>query len=138
MSKNKSKNHPKIKTILNDHWEEFKIKYLPDKVPADMLDHVVDQVEKSMDCGNPENGYAKYKCLDCGEEHIVSFSCKSRFCSRCGKVYVDKWVDKQVDMILDVSHRHMVFTVPEELRGYIYLLEQMIKLERKNDKKLKI
>jgi predicted RNA-binding Zn-ribbon protein involved in translation (DUF1610 family) len=117
MSKNKSKNHPKIKTILNDHWEEFKIKYLPDKVPADMLDHVVDQVEKSMDCGNPENGYAKYKCLDCGEEHIVSFSCKSRFCSRCGKVYVDKWVDKQVDMILDVSHRHMVFTVPEELRG---------------------
>ncbi|SDF21383.1 Transposase zinc-binding domain-containing protein, partial [Halanaerobium congolense] len=89
MSKNKSKNHPKIKTILNDHWEEFKIKYLPGKVPTDMLDHVVDQVEKSMSCGNPENGYAKYKCLDCGEEHVVSFSCKSRFCSRCGKVYVD-------------------------------------------------
>ncbi|SDK86659.1 hypothetical protein SAMN04515655_12237, partial [Halanaerobium congolense] len=56
MSKNKSKNHPKIKTILNDHWEEFKIKYLPGKVPTDMLDHVVDQVEKSMSCGNPENG----------------------------------------------------------------------------------
>ncbi|SDM68561.1 Transposase zinc-binding domain-containing protein [Halanaerobium congolense] len=147
MSPKQRRKRIKVKTILNDHWEEFKIKHLPGRVPADMLNHVIDQVEKSMECGNPENGYAKYKCLDCGEEHIVSFSCKSRFCSRCGKVYVDKWVDKQVDMILDVSHRHMVFTVPEELRGYIYWQRDIIKelsdkvaelIQRYIDKKGKI
>ncbi|MFN2340056.1 MAG: transposase zinc-binding domain-containing protein [Halanaerobium sp.] len=47
------------------------------------------------ECGNPENGYAKYKYLDCGEEHIVGFSYKSGFCSRFAKVYIDKWLDKQ-------------------------------------------
>lgn len=30
----------------NDHWEEFKSKHLPGRVPAEMLNHVIDQVEK--------------------------------------------------------------------------------------------
>ncbi|MFW6030664.1 MAG: hypothetical protein ACOCRO_10515 [Halanaerobiales bacterium] len=34
--------------------------------------------------------YAKYKCLDRGEEYVFSFSCKDRFYSRFGKVSVDK------------------------------------------------
>lgn len=53
---------------------------------------------------NPENGYGNYRCLNCGEEHVTSFSCKSRFCFRCGKIYVGKEVDKLVNVILDVSH----------------------------------
>jgi len=88
---------------------------------------VIEQVEKALGCGDPKNGYTLYKCLDCGEEHIVGFSCKGRFCPRCGKKYVDNWVENQVDMILDVSHRHLVFTVPEELRKYIYWNRQIIK-----------
>ncbi len=30
-------------------------------------------------------------------------------------------------MILDVSHRHMVFTIPEELREYIFWKRELIK-----------
>ncbi|HYF92183.1 MAG TPA: transposase zinc-binding domain-containing protein [Symbiobacteriaceae bacterium] len=43
----------------------------------------------------------------------MGFTCKSRFCPRCGKRYVDQWVEKQVETILNVSHRHTVFTIPE-------------------------
>ena len=59
MSSKQKRKHIKIKTILNDHCGEFKIKHFPGRVPADMLNHVIDQVEKSMECGNLENGYSK-------------------------------------------------------------------------------
>jgi len=37
MSPKQKRNHIKVKKILNDNWEEFKIKDLPGRVPADMI-----------------------------------------------------------------------------------------------------
>jgi hypothetical protein len=42
-------------------------------------------------------------------------------------VYIENWVNKQVERIIDVSHRHTVFTVPEELRGKIYWHRDLLK-----------
>lgn len=56
-----------------------------------------------------------------------TLACKSRFCNRCGKVYIENWVNKQVERIIDVSHRHTVFTVPQELRGKIYWHRDLLK-----------
>ena len=50
--------------------------------------------------------------MKCGTKERVPFTCKSRFCTSCGKKYVDEWVDKTVDEIIDVAHRHIVFTIP--------------------------
>ena len=96
-----------IKNILNDNsnWEKFKREYLSLKIPSNLIDDTIEQVEKALGCGDPRNGYSKYRCPDCHDEHIVGFTCKSRFCSSCGKKYVDNWVEKQVENILDVSHR---------------------------------
>jgi hypothetical protein len=68
-----------------------------------------------------------YKCPDCEEIRMVGFSCKSRFCSGCGKRYIDRWVEKQQERILNTSHRHVVFTLPKELRGYVYWNRDIIK-----------
>lgn len=127
--KKDTRNKIKIKQILldNSNWERFKVEYLPSKAPRDMIADIIEQVEKMLGCGDPRNGYTLYKCVDCGEEHIVGFSCKSRFCPSCGKRYVDNWVEGQVDKILEVSHRHLVFTVPEQLRGHIYWDRGLIK-----------
>ncbi|AVX21504.1 Transposase zinc-binding domain-containing protein [Carboxydocella sporoproducens DSM 16521] len=67
-------------------------------------------------------GYAEYICTNCtgSKKKKVAFTCKSRFCNRCGKVYIEKWVEKQTERILEIGHRHMVFTVPEELRVMFY------------------
>ena len=40
---------------------------------------------------------------------------------------MENWVNKQVETILDVTHRHAVFTVPEELRKEIYWNRDLLK-----------
>lgn len=118
----------KISQILKDHWAEFKRTKIY-KVPEDMRKSVIEAVEKALSCGDIKKGYTKFKCIECdsGHEVIVGHSCKSRFCNRCGKVYVENWVNKQVETILDVTHRHTVFTVPEELRAEIYRNRDLLK-----------
>lgn len=118
----------KVSQILKEHWAEFKKTKLY-KVPEDMKKSVVESVEKALGCGDIKKGYTKYKCIECdsGHEVIIGHSCKSRFCNRCGKIYVENWVNKQVETILDVTHRHTVFTVPEELRKEIYWNRDILK-----------
>ncbi|MCK0473365.1 transposase zinc-binding domain-containing protein [Halalkalibacter sp. APA_J-10(15)] len=75
--------------------------------------NVKETVEKAMKCGSKDIGFAKYECLGYeGEPRpiFVGFTCKSRFCNKCGKKYTDDWSNKQ--LIFDVPHRHMVFTIP--------------------------
>src|SRR5260370_37079329 len=73
------------------------------------------EVEKMLGCGDAAQGYATYICLDCGETVRVCFSCKSRVCSSCGKVDADEWAQQLASRLLNVIHRHITFTVPDEL-----------------------
>ena len=62
---------------------------------------------------------------------FVCFTCKSRFCHKCGKKYTDDWSDKQQEMIFNVPHRHMVFTIPKELRNVFFKdLEDSEKIDK--------
>ena len=87
-------------------------------------------------CGEPANGYAEYICPNCFEKKKVGFTCKCRFCTSCGKRYVDEWVEKTerqkdrktVKSIFDVAHRHLVFTIPEELRKIIFSDRMLIRI----------
>lgn len=116
-----------LRQIFQDHWSSWWMNH-QDRVPEDMRASVFEAVTKMIGCGDPKNGYIKYRCVSCDKEaeRIVGFSCKSRFCPRCGKVYVDQWVEKQVQTILNVSHRHTVFTIPEELRGKFYWHRELL------------
>lgn len=80
-----------------------------------LSEHQIREVEKMLQCGTPEQGYATYICLECGATKRVCFSCKSRVCSACGKVHADEWAKRLAARLLKVVHRHMTFTVPEEL-----------------------
>jgi hypothetical protein len=118
-----------IKKIFQDHWEKF-LRQHKDKIPADMQPSVIEAVSKMLRCGTKEMGYAIYMCTNCRQhpEKIVFFTCKSRFCTSCGKAYVDNWVEKMSTQILDVSHRHLVFTIPEQLRAKIYWNRELLKV----------
>jgi len=117
----------KIKKIFADHWDQF-VRVNLHKIPKDMVDSVTEAVDKMLRWGNPKYGYVEYVCSDCGKHRkIVEFSCKSRFCNRYGKVYIENWVNKQVERIIDVSHRHTVFTIPVELRGKFYWHRDLLK-----------
>lgn len=115
-----------IKQIFKDHFEEFwsanKIKY-----PGKMREHLYNEVQKMMNCGEFALGFVVYVCMVCLEKIKIAFSCKSRFCNRCGKKYISDWVEKQVRRILDVPHRHCVFTVPKEFRNHFFWHRESLK-----------
>jgi hypothetical protein len=100
-----------IKQILNDSWEDF---YLLNK--NNIRPTVINNVAKVMSCGNRDKlGYSVYACPVCNSKHIVAHTCKSRFCNSCGKVKNDEWITKAQERLLNVPHKHVVFTVPSEL-----------------------
>lgn len=101
------------KKIFSDHWSTFT------KINTGSIREVVySEVKKMMNCGSLDNGYVEFKCGACGEVRRVGFTCKSRFCTSCGKVKTDNWVEDLTFKIIRTHHRHMVFTIPEELRVY--------------------
>jgi hypothetical protein len=79
---------------------------------------IQDVVEKYLDCGNPMCGFARIRCPDCGEERLLLFSCKTRgFCPSCHARRREEWGEwMREELVLDVPHRQVVFTVPKMLR----------------------
>jgi len=75
-------------------------------------------VERYLDCGNPRCGFARIRCPDCGQEHLVMFSCRTRgFCPSCHAKRLEEWGEwMRETLLLDVPHRQVVFTIPRMLR----------------------
>ena len=100
-----------IKQILKDNADNFFRIYR-----GFIRDTVITNVAKVMNCGNRDKlGYSVYSCPKCGNNHKVAHTCKSRFCNSCGKVKNDDWIVKSQDRLLNVPHKHLVFTIPSEL-----------------------
>jgi len=79
---------------------------------------IQDVVEKYLDCGNPMCGFARIRCSDCGQERLLMFSCKTRgFYPSCHAKRREEWGEwMREELVLDVPHRQVVFTVPKMLR----------------------
>jgi hypothetical protein len=103
--------------ILSDTWQEFKQKF-----PAYSSPHYEKTIEKVLNCGDSSQGFIKYQCLYCGEdERIIGFTCKSSFCLRCGSTKAMNFVEEVKAKLYDgVTYKHLVFTIPEQLRPIFY------------------
>ncbi|MCY9670534.1 transposase [Paenibacillus alginolyticus] len=112
-----------VKKILKDHFHGFWQMHA-ESYPESVRKSIEETVQKAMKCGSRDLGFALYECKGCKEGEpepvYVCFTCKSRFCHGCGKKYTDEWTEKQVERILNVPHRHTVFTVPKELRKVFF------------------
>lgn len=118
----KTKNSGVIKQILKDHFDGYWTMY-GHNYPKSYRDDIKETVLKAIRCGTTDLGFAKYECLGCvghSKPKFVCFTCKSRFCHKCGKKYTDDWSEKQQEMIFNVPHRHMVFTIPKEIRKVFF------------------
>jgi ribosomal protein S27E len=77
-------------------------------------------LEKFMKCGDLREGFARVRCIDCGDEKFVAFSCKQRSCCpSCDKkrsIVLGRRLTAEV--IQPVVHRQWVFTIPKRLRIY--------------------
>lgn len=113
----------KIVRILEEHWDGF-LNIYSKKVRK----NVKKEVEKVLKCGDTRYGYIELKCDNCKNTKKVGFTCKSRFCTSCGKIYVDNWIDSMLGTLINVKHRHIVFTIPEELRNFFGVDRQRLKI----------
>ena len=99
-----------IKEIFINNWDSF-IESFPNVRPA-----VDKEVRKMMNCQNPDLGHALYQCEHCGKFKCVPFTCKSRFCNCCGIKYQQDRANTLTSKLINCRHRHIVFTIPKELR----------------------
>ena len=100
-----------LQKIFLEHYEEMRYLLHPRQ-------SVIDNVDKMIHCGDPSYGGAMFGCPSCGELKFVPFRCHSRFCPTCGNKYS---IDRTTSMsfkIINVQHRHCVFTIAEELRPF--------------------
>ena len=98
-----------LQRIFSDHFEEMIYLGRP-------RDSVIENVDKMINCGDPSFGGAMYICPSCSNFKYVPFRCHSRFCPTCGNMYS---IDRTTSMsfkVIDINHRHCVFTIAEELR----------------------
>ena len=103
-----------IKQIFIDWWNKF-LECFPN---IKIRDVVHSNVNRMLKCKTFNLGYALYKCKECGQELIVPHTCKSRICSSCGNKYNMQRTLSIKSKIIKCKHRHVVFTIPEDLRRY--------------------
>ncbi|MDQ7007417.1 MAG: transposase zinc-binding domain-containing protein [Acidobacteriota bacterium] len=76
-------------------------------------------VERFLDCGRLEGGFARVRCERCGAEHLLAFSCSCRnFCPSCQAKRAALFAEKLVTEVLaPVPRRHLILTLPRAIRG---------------------
>lgn len=115
-----------IQDIFIDNWEEF-LK-CEDVQRHGIRDVVLKEVDRMMSCGTPDCGYEVWECPACHSYHVICYTCKSRFCSRCGVKYAKARAFSIAENTMNVNHRHMVFTIDKRLRIYFQYDRYMLNL----------
>ena len=109
--------------LLEDGFEDY-LRVHPDRYEprwGPLREVVRRDVHAYLACGRLLGGFARIRCPRCRAEHLLAFSCRTRnLCPSCqakrSAVFAE-WLVERV--LLDVAHRHVVFTVPKRLRGLI-------------------
>ena len=108
-------------TLLEEHLEEYLRVHSERFEPRHgALRRVVRRVgEAFLDCGRFHGGFARLRCDACEAEHLIAFSCQTRnFCPSCQAKRAALFGEFLIQrVLLQVPHRHVVFTVPKALRG---------------------
>jgi hypothetical protein len=66
-------------------------------------------------CRTAALGIDYYSCPECGDTTEVYHNCKNRFCPTCSWSDTVRWAEKIKSNMLNMPHRHVVFTIPHKL-----------------------
>ena len=84
------------------------------------LEYIKLSIDKFLACRDISKGFVKFKCPHCPVTHLFPVTCKSKLCPSCGYRYSMTWSENIQKHILDIEHRHVLFTVPEECRKFFF------------------
>ncbi len=116
---------------LSRHFDTFRDVYEERYQPRyGFLRQIIPQVvNKYLDCGDLERGFARVRCDHCKHEYLLAFSCKGRwFCPSCHQKKVQLFGVLLAETILyPVPHRHFTFGIPKMLRPYFRYEPDLLK-----------
>ncbi len=70
-------------------------------------------------CRTAALGIDVYTCPECGDITEVYHNCKNRFCPTCSWNDTVRWAEKVKCSMLNIPHRHVVFTLPHQINFLI-------------------
>ena len=103
-----------IKDIFLDHWNDFLNKF----PTLNIREIVFYNIKRMIKCKTLDLGFDVFKCPNCNKEKFCFHTCKSRICSSCGNKYNNERQTSIFSKLFKFKHRHIVWTIPEELRKY--------------------
>lgn len=71
-------------------------------------------------CHTPASGYLEYECSPCHKQQHYYRSCGHRSCPACQHHVNNQWLDRQRQKLLPVDYYLVTFTVPYELRSFVW------------------
>ena len=81
---------------------------------------IVINVLKMLACRTSFLGYHVFVCPQCLQRVQAPHTCKSRFCSSCGKKATDNWVGTAINTLPDTIWQHMTWTIPSVLQPFLW------------------
>lgn len=100
--------------FFDNHWDNYT------KQPKHFITNEQYKAVAAMrTCRTEALGIDHYVCEECGEMSKVYHSCKNRFCPTCSWKDTLDWADKMKNDMLDIPHRHAVFTIPHSLNNLL-------------------
>lgn len=110
--------------LHNGNWWKLFIKHHNLLRPA-----IITNVLKLLTCKTSLLGYHTFLCPKCNHTIKVPHSCKSRFCSSCGKKATDTWIKTKFNTLPDTTWQHLTFTIDARLKDFFwcnrYLLNKL-------------
>ena len=103
-----------IKEIFADNWQKF----LNANSNLNIRSTVYKNVNKILKCQTADLGFTTFICEKCNILKYVFHTCKSRFCNSCGIKYAKERATAICAKCINCRHRHLIFTIPKELRIY--------------------
>lgn len=82
---------------------------------------IIINVCKLLACGTSVLGFHQFSCPKCNKTKKVFHTCKSRFCSSCGKKATEQWIKRNLSVLPNVPFQHSTFTLPQELRSFFWV-----------------
>ncbi|QGP55000.1 Putative transposase [Piscirickettsia salmonis] len=98
---------------------------------ADSIRPAVDEnVLKVLGCRTKLMGCDVYGCSNPNCEHtkVVCFTCKSRFCSTCGKKATEQWIEEQNATLPQCKWQHITFTMPRKFWAFFLFNRELLNI----------
>lgn len=108
----------KLKTIFLDkgNWWKF---FLKNRHLIRLS--IIINLLKLFICKTSILGFHSFICPHCKTELMVYHTCKSRFCSSCGKKATDNWIKNTWNTLPQTVWQHITFTMPSHLWDFFWV-----------------